>query len=72
MMEIIIQEVDRLNRVVSGLLSYARHENLHLDEWEVGYILNHVKVLAEGDARLKDVKMETEVVPEGVPNGSLL
>jgi PAS domain S-box-containing protein len=64
MMEIIIQEVDRLNRVVSGLLSYARQENLHLEEWEVGHILNHVKVLAEGDARLKDVKMETEVVPE--------
>jgi two-component system sensor histidine kinase HydH len=64
MMDIIVKEVDRLNRVVSGLLSYARQENLHLKEWEIKYILDHVKVLSEGDARLKDVKMETDVVPE--------
>ncbi|MCJ7499121.1 ATP-binding protein [bacterium] len=64
MMETIVQEVDRLNRVVSGLLSYARQENLQLGEWEIGNILEHVKVLAEGDARLKDVKMETDVEPK--------
>ena len=64
LMETIVQEVDRLNRVVSGLLSYARQENLHLDEWEIGNILTHVKVLAEGDARLKDVTMETSVESE--------
>jgi two-component system sensor histidine kinase HydH len=64
MMETIVQEVDRLNRVVSGLLSYARQENLQLGEWEIGDILEHVKVLAEGDARLKDVKMETDVEPK--------
>jgi len=64
MMETIVQEVDRLNRVVSGLLSYARQENLHLGDWEIGNILKHVKVLAEGDARLKDVKIEVEVAPE--------
>jgi PAS domain S-box-containing protein len=64
MMETIVQEVDRLNRVVSGLLSYARQETLHLGEWEIGNILEHVKVLAEGDARLKKVKMEADIVPE--------
>jgi len=64
MMETIVQEVDRLNRVVSGLLSYARQENLQLGEWEIGNILEHVKVLADGDARLKDVKMEADIVPE--------
>lgn len=64
MMEIIVQEVDRLNRVVSGLLSYARQENLQLREWEIGNILEHVKVLAEGDAKLKNVKLEAEAVPK--------
>jgi len=64
MMETIIQEVDRLNRVVSGLLSYARQENLQLVEWEIGNILEHVKVLAEGDARLKGVNMKTDVSPK--------
>jgi two-component system sensor histidine kinase HydH len=64
LMETIVQEVDRLNRVVSGLLSYARQENLQLEEWEIGNILEHVKVLAEGDANLKKVKMETDVEPE--------
>ena len=62
MMEIIVQEVDRLNRVVSGLLSYARQENLQPEEWEIGNILEHVKVLAEGDAKLKNVKLEVEAV----------
>jgi PAS domain S-box-containing protein len=56
LMETIVQEVDRLNRVVSGLLSYARQENLQLEEWEIGNILEHVKVLAEGDASLKRLK----------------
>lgn len=57
----IVQEVDRLNRVVSGLLSYARQEDLHLKEWEIDNILEHVKILAEGDARLKEVKIETDI-----------
>jgi len=64
MMKTIVQEVDRLNRVVSGLLSYARQENLQLVEWEIDNILEHVAVLAEGDARLKNVIITSEVTPE--------
>ncbi len=64
MMKTIVQEVDRLNRVVSGLLSYARQENLQLVEWEIENILEHVAVLAEGDARLKNVIITSEVTPE--------
>ncbi len=63
LMETIVKEVDRLNRVVSGLLSYARHENLRIGQWKIANILEHVKVLAEGDARLKDIRMEVEVTP---------
>ena len=61
MMEVIIREVDRLNRVVSGLLSYARQEKPELKEWGINYILEHVKVLAEGDARLKEVTLEKAI-----------
>jgi two-component system sensor histidine kinase HydH len=61
MMEVIIREVDRLNRVVSGLLSYARQEKPELKEWEINYILEHVKVLAEGDAKLKEVTLKTDI-----------
>ncbi|MDF1535785.1 MAG: ATP-binding protein [bacterium] len=57
MMEAIIREVDRLNSVVSGLLSYARQENPELLDWKVLDILEHVKVLAAGDARLKEIKL---------------
>jgi two-component system sensor histidine kinase HydH len=39
LMDTIVKEVDRLNRVVSGLLSYARQENLHPREWDIGNIL---------------------------------
>jgi two-component system sensor histidine kinase HydH len=63
LMNTIVREVDRLNRVVSGLLSYARQENLDLNEWEIGNILEHVKVLAEGDAKLKGVALEVQIAP---------
>ena len=64
MMEVILQEVDRLNRVVSGLLSFARQEDLHLKQWEVWNILQHITVLAEGDARLKNVELKVHVAPK--------
>jgi two-component system sensor histidine kinase HydH len=64
MMEVIVREVDRLNRVVGGLLSYARQENPDLRDLEVMNILEHVKVLAAGDARLKNIKLQTDVVPQ--------
>jgi two-component system sensor histidine kinase HydH len=66
LMDTIVKEVDRLNRVVSGLLSYARQENLHPREWDIGNILEHVKVLADGDARLNNIEMEIETAPEGL------
>lgn len=53
--ETIVREVDRLNRVVTGLLSYARQENLRIGKADVANILHHVTVLAEGDARLRNV-----------------
>ncbi len=64
MMEVILQEVDRLNRVVSGLLSYARQEDLHLKQWEIWNILQHITVLAKGDARLKNVELKVHVAPK--------
>jgi len=66
MTTVIMQEVERLNRVVSGLLSYARHEDLYIRVQEVGDLLRHAAVLAEGDARIRDVELKVELNPAAI------
>ncbi|GBE16162.1 sensor protein ZraS [bacterium BMS3Abin14] len=62
--EVMVDEVDRLNRVVSGLLSYARAETPHMERWPVAEVLEHVSALSESDSRSRDVSLRTGQIPE--------
>ena len=61
--EVMVEEVDRLNRVVSSLLSYARSETPHMESQSVAEVLEHVGALSESDSRSRDVSLEIGRVP---------
>ncbi|UCF31561.1 MAG: PAS domain-containing protein [bacterium] len=63
---VLVEEVDRLNRVVGSMLSYARTESPDIRTWPVADILSHVLSLSESDLRSKGVALEIGPVPEGL------
>ena len=63
---VLVDEVDRLNRVVGGLLSYARAESPDIRTWDVADILNHVRALSESDTRSMGVTLEVSRIPDGL------
>jgi two-component system, NtrC family, sensor histidine kinase HydH len=63
---VMIREVDRLNRVISELLEFARPSELRLRPTEVNEVLRHSLRLIEPDAKAK--KIEIRIFPaEGLP-----
>ncbi len=56
--QIMIQEVERLNRVISELLEFARPSELKIKETDIGDVLEHSLRLVEEDAKSKGVKIE--------------
>lgn len=58
--KILIQEVERLNRVVSELLAFARPNNLKLTSTSLDALIDKTLRLAELDARGKQVILKTE------------
>lgn len=62
----VVSEVDRLNRVVSGLLTYARPAVADIRVWPVRDILEHVRALAEGDAAARGVEVVLGEVASGL------
>ncbi len=65
--EIMIREVERLNRVISELLEFARPSELKVRETDIGEVLEHSLRLVEEDARSKGVVTEF-VGTNHVPN----
>jgi two-component system, NtrC family, sensor histidine kinase HydH len=63
--DIMIQEVDRLNRVIGQLLDYARPMTMNRQEAPVQMVVRHALRLMEGEAREKGVAIETDL-PEGM------
>lgn len=55
MAEVMIREVDRLNRVISELLEFARPTELNLAATDVYELLNHAVQLVQQDANLKHI-----------------
>jgi two-component system sensor histidine kinase HydH len=55
--EVMIAEVDRLNRVVSGLLDYARPRELVVSQTDLRELIGHVLDLIRDDARAKGVEL---------------
>ena len=58
--KILIQEVERLNRVVSELLAFARPNNLNLVPTSLNSIMENTLRLAELDAKGKQVSLRAE------------
>ncbi|WP_051257882.1 ATP-binding protein [Desulfovibrio cuneatus] len=58
--KILIQEVERLNRVVSELLAFARPNNLNLTPTSLDHIISKTLRLAELDAQGKQITLKAE------------
>ncbi|UCG38297.1 MAG: PAS domain-containing protein [bacterium] len=61
-----VQEVDRLNRVVNGLLDYARPVQADIREWEVLPVLEHVRALMSGDSSPRGISIVLDGPPRDV------
>lgn len=59
--EIMVKEVDRINRVVNDLLTFARPLEPDLAPTDVAKLVEHAVRLIESDARLRNVTVDTNV-----------
>jgi two-component system sensor histidine kinase HydH len=59
-----ISEVDRLNRVISQLLEFARPLTMTLAPASLQSLIRHVLKTVEGQARDKGIVFETDLPPE--------
>lgn len=62
--QVMVEEVDRLNRVVTGLLSYTKVESPEPGQWPVSEVLEHVRTLVESDGDARGVTIELEPIGE--------
>jgi two-component system sensor histidine kinase HydH len=58
--EIMIKEVDRLNRVISELLEFARPSKVDLKPTDINAVLDHSMRLIGQDADAKNIKIDLE------------
>jgi two-component system sensor histidine kinase HydH len=63
---IMIQEVDRLNRVIGQLLDYARPMTMHRQETPIQSIIQHTFRMIEQQAREKGVVLQANL-PANIP-----
>jgi two-component system sensor histidine kinase HydH len=56
-----IQEVERLDRVIGQLLEFARPSSLNINEVRMADLVGHSLKLIEGDARSKNIEVKSEV-----------
>ena len=68
--EIMIHEVDRLNRVVTELIEYARPSNIKIRESDVHELIAHSLSLIRQDAEMADVQVDTDI-PDDITRISL-
>ncbi|UCD89915.1 MAG: PAS domain-containing protein [Desulfobacterales bacterium] len=59
--EIMIKEMDRINRVVSDLLSFARPGSTELVPTNIADLIEHVISLVEADAKTKNVNIQSNI-----------
>lgn len=62
--EVMISEVDRLNRVINQLLEFARPLTMTLIPTSLPSLIRHILKTLEGQAREKGIAIETELSPE--------
>jgi two-component system sensor histidine kinase HydH len=62
-----IQEVERLDRVIGQLLEFARPSTLKIKPVRLNDLIQHSLKLIEGDARSKGIKVEVDI-PHDLPD----
>jgi two-component system sensor histidine kinase HydH len=62
-----IQEVERLDRVIGQLLEFARPSTLRIKPVRVADLVQHSLKLIDGDARAKEIEIKSEV-PANLPD----
>ena len=62
--QIIIKEVQRLEKVLERLIDYTRHDSLQLERVNPNDIIEYVLKINVGRIREKDLRVETELGPE--------
>jgi len=66
-MEIIDNEIHRLDRVVQTLIDFTRPRDLHLEEMDLRSLLEDVALLAAPDAEQHGVRIECDLPDERLP-----
>lgn len=64
LMEIILRESDRLNRIISDFLNYARPRSLSRSQTDVGELLRETFMLMRHSPELTDQKLEEQMPDE--------
>jgi two-component system sensor histidine kinase PilS (NtrC family) len=64
LMEIILRESDRLNRIISDFLSYARPRSIIQSQVDVGELLRRTFTLLRNSAEINERQVIKEEVPE--------
>ena len=62
--EVMIREVDRLNRVITQLLEFARPLTMDRVPTPLPAVIRHALKMVEGEARAKGIGVETDLPPE--------
>lgn len=64
---IMVNEVERLNRVISQLLEFARPLDIKKEAVDIKTVINHSAKMIERDANEKDILVRLEI-PPGIPH----
>lgn len=59
--KLMISEIDRLNKTVSGLLQFSRPRDLLLQHFDITELLNKAKSLMQADITSKDIKFSHKI-----------
>ncbi len=62
--DVIIREMDRINRVVGDLLTFARPRKIEARPADVRDLVDHVSRLVQADAAARRIGIEKQVAPE--------
>ncbi len=62
--DVMIREVDRLNRVITQLLEFARPLTINRAPMLLSAVIRHALRMVDGDARAKEIVVETDLSPD--------
>ena len=63
---VMIEEADRLNRVISELLEFARPAKLNLKLSDLNELLKHSARLVQQEATAKNIQIHLNLTPDSV------